>query len=71
MYVSTVFYLYMYVCKCDRHSNVPTSKCLSPRLQSVLDLVEPGDVVIIESGDYFEDLKTRVSGKWYVGYYLH
>lgn len=42
---------------------MPTSKCLLPRLQSVLDNVEPGDVVILESGDYFEDLKTRVSAE--------
>lgn len=43
--------------------NTPTSKYLSPRTQSVLNDVKPGDVVILENGEYVEDLKTRVSGE--------
>ena len=35
------------------------------RLQSALDSVEPGDTISIQSGIYFEDLKTRVGGNWY------
>lgn len=43
---------------------------MSPRPQSALEEVEPGDVVIIEEGHYYEDLNTTVSVEiWYCYYY--
>lgn len=30
-------------------------------VQDALDIVEPGDTIEIESGDYYEDISTKVS----------
>lgn len=37
----------------------PVALC---RRQEALDRVSPGDTILLREGDYWEDLKTRVSG---------
>ena len=39
-----------------------------PRPQDALDEVEPGDTIELGDGDYWEDLKTRVSRSTYITY---
>ena len=39
-----------------------------PRPQDALDAVEPGDTIELGDGDYWEDLKTRVSRSTYITY---